>query len=278
LTNFISRLAGLEKTSVLGELPQRISEATHKLIQQDSNKRKLALSHKIAYSQAVSGLVRYKETRLKGVTTRHAIHLTRPTQKVELIWEIEKHLAQELDRPWEDMSKLSAAFQDGVPLDKLDAVRTEYKKLYAQQFEINDKLNEFCARRRDVFKHHIAPPKKGMPIRVTNRSKADLVSEIAYKFSEKSEDKHLQTDIDNLSPIHFMSAIGKIQTWAQVTRSGSMRGGLTTKYLRDQSQGYESLSSWIAEWNSPELISYLELDELVVTQTTESEPAASAAD
>jgi hypothetical protein len=205
LSSKIAALAGFRSISTLGELPQRLAEATKILIEKDPIREAIVTSSKVSPGSVTSDLTRTQKVTKKGKTVLKAIHLSKPSTKVEAFLNSDKIILRALDKPWDDIGNLTREYQDGIPLNKVEEYRTNYKIMYDKTFEVTKQLTSWAAKRRRLVAQLLGNKRKNANL--TGALKEEILTEIADGLWEKGSEYH--RIFDQITPKYLLRALGK---------------------------------------------------------------------
>jgi hypothetical protein len=234
LTARINALAGVNAVGILGQLPNRILEAVRVLIRRNKQWKTIVDDYRISFGQAIAGIARtHKKTdRKTKIVTEQPIHLVRPSQKAEVLFDYERSILKRFETPWDEIQELTKQCTKGVPLRDIETVRESYKKHYLKQFEINDKLNAFCAARRVMFRRVLTKIHGRKAPSFTPKLVPEIMERVIDDALDRQATREDVQDLDNLSLWHLEKIFNEAPEWTQYTRATEFRKSGTLNHLR----------------------------------------------
>jgi hypothetical protein len=160
----------------------------------------------VAYSEVIKDLSIVKKITIKrkGKAPEQKsvnIHFQRPSKKMEVLEAEEKHFSH-MDKPWDDMRKLSDKYaKSGVLLKDIDEVREAFRSIYEQQKHISDAMAGLCSARRSSIDNICKLTSKKKPVIINRKFIQDLLKDTEDELvSSKTMDNNVLKNLDAFFP------------------------------------------------------------------------------
>jgi len=206
----LSLIGGPSGIKALNSLPTLLNSVMKRLVKVHENKYKaLVSSTKVNFGEVVSNIPRTKLVKAKDSKTnkvverKEPIHLTKPSSNPLTTFSVEIEYLRLLDGPWTNMQSLAETYKNGVPLDKLEAAREEYKKFYEAQFINNSKLVSWRSRKATGLNYILSlvhPKPRGKELNYSPKYKDDIILWLNSEFSDETLSDELETAWKDIKP------------------------------------------------------------------------------
>lgn len=202
-------MSGSKGSKYFNSLPSLIRKAMSKKIAIEANVWDEVLEGtKIAIGEVVKDVPRTKEVKEKNRVVRKPIHISRPSQHIMAVFDVEKSHLKTLEKPWDDISELSDEYKEGVPISEVIEVREKYKSAYNSQFEVASKLSTWRSRHEEAFKDIFFKIMKNdikkKSMNLTEKLKIDLLAAFdEYNLDTDHDIEVVSKIMTNLNPCHL---------------------------------------------------------------------------